>query len=127
MHNIQRLVIKQREAANALKEKIIKGDINSKDNQAGRHQSATIRRLMNKENTQKPSQESIIAIKKEIELAKYRVMLLNQEKTRKVGIIRYKSQTCKKIYDENSKKSKLNFNIFYYKCQLLICYEICAL
>lgn len=115
MHNIQRLMIKQREAANILKEKIIRGDINSNDNQMGRHQSATIRRLMNKENTQKPSRESIIAIKKEIELAKYRVMLLNQEKARKIAIIRNKSQTCKKLYDENTKKSKL----YLYKLQYI--------
>lgn len=113
MHSIQRIASKQREAASLLKEKVIHGEIGGNDNRLGRHQSATIRRLMNREITEKPSRESILTKKKEIELIKFKVLLLNQEKARKIALIRNKTQTSKNLYDENIIKSKFKI-IFYY-------------
>uniref|UniRef100_A0A2S2QRN7 UV radiation resistance-associated protein n=1 Tax=Sipha flava TaxID=143950 RepID=A0A2S2QRN7_9HEMI len=105
MHSIQRITSKQREKATLLKEKVIQGEISWKDNRTGRHQSATLRRLMNKEATQKPSQQSIMSRKKEIELIKFRVLLLCQEKSRKIALLRNKTQTSKEFYDENCTKN----------------------
>ncbi|KAF0756235.1 UV radiation resistance associated protein, partial [Aphis craccivora] len=108
MHNIQRITSKQREAATLLKEKVIQGEIGLNENRTGRHQSATIRRLMNKEIAQKPSRQSILCRRKEIELVKFRVLLLCQEKSRKIILLRNKTQTSKTFYDANfSKNSKL--------------------
>lgn len=112
MHSIQRITSKQRESATLLKEKIIQGDISLNESRIGRHQSATIRRLMNKEITQKPSRQSILSRRKEIELAKFKVLLLNQEKSRKIALIRNKTETSKTLYDENVSKSKFNNFIF---------------
>jgi hypothetical protein len=112
MHSIQRITSKQREKATLLKEKVIQGEISWKDNRTGRHQSATLRRLMNKEATQKPSQQSIMSRKKEIELIKFRVLLLCQEKSRKIALLRNKTQTSKEFYDENCTKSNMQFYLF---------------
>jgi len=110
MHSIQRITSKQREAATLLKEKVIQGEIGLNENRTGRHQSATIRRLMNKEITQKPSRQSILCRRKEIELVKCRVLLLCQEKSRKIILLRNKTQTSKTFYDANFIKSKFIFN-----------------
>jgi len=110
MHNIQRVTSKQREAATLLKEKVVQGEICLNENRTGRHQSATIRRLMNKEIGQKPSRQSIICRRKEIELVKFRVLLLCQEKSRKIVILRNKTLTSKTFYDANYIKSKFIFN-----------------
>ncbi|XP_022182663.1 UV radiation resistance associated protein [Myzus persicae] len=108
MHSIQRITSKQREAATLLKEKVVQGEIGLNENRTGRHQSATIRRLMNKEISQKPSRQSILCRRKEIELVKFRVLLLCQEKSRKIVILRNKTQTSKTFYDANCiKNSKL--------------------
>lgn len=109
MHNIQRITIKQREAATLLKENLVQGEIGLNENRT-KHQSATIRRLMNKEIGQKPSRQSILCRKKEIELVKFRVLLLCQEKSRKIVILRNKTQTSKTFYDANCIKSKFIFN-----------------
>lgn len=61
---------------------------------------------MSPENIQKPSRQSILSKKKQIELVKFRVLLLNQEKVRKVGVIRHKTLTSKTLYEENALKSK---------------------
>lgn len=113
MHSIQRITSKQREEATILKEKVIQGEIGWRDNRSGRHQSATLRRLMNKEITQKPSQQCILSRRKEIELVKFRVLLLCQEKSRKIALLRNKSQTSKILYDENSVKSKKHFYFYF--------------
>lgn len=104
MHFIQRITIKQQEAATLLKNKVIRGEINEKQN---KHQSATLRRLMNEEVTHKPSRQIILSKKKEIELMRFRVILLYQEKSRKIVLLRNKTQNRKTLYDENCLKSKL--------------------
>jgi len=104
MHGIQRITIKQKEAANILKQKVIQGEINW-NNTNEKHQSATIRRLMNKEIAQKPSRQSILLKRKEIERVKFNVLLLSQEKTRKILLLRNKSQTSKSLYEDNYRKS----------------------
>lgn len=107
MHNIQRMILKQREDATVLKQRIMQGEIGMNESRVGRLQSATLRRLMNKEITQKPDQQAILSKKKEIELAKFKVLLLSQEKSRKIALVRSKTQTSKTLYDENVMKSKL--------------------
>jgi len=108
MHSIQRITIKQREAANLLKQKVILGEINWNKNQ--NHQSATIRRLMNKEVIQKPSRQCILSKRKEIETVKFNVLLLSQEKSRKISLIRNKTQTTKSLYEENYTISMLSID-----------------
>lgn len=107
IHNIQLSTNTQRHAATVLKDKISQGEISW--NQSNKFHSATLRRLMNQKNIQKPSQECILSKKKEIELVKFRVMLLNQEKARKIANIRHKTERSKSLYDENVLKSKFNF------------------
>lgn len=111
MHNIQRITNKQRDAAALLKERIIQGEIGWNDDRSKKLQSATLRRLMGQDMNQKPLRQNIIAKKKEIELIKFKVMLLNQEKSRKVALLRHKTETSKTMYDENSLRSKLNVGI----------------
>lgn len=106
MHNIQRMTYKQREDASLLKDQVFQGKINIGDNRSGRLQSATLRRLMNKEITQKPSRQTILSRRKEIELVKFRVLLLCQEKSRKTLLLRNKTQASKTLYHENFIKSK---------------------
>lgn len=106
MHSVQRMTCKQRDDASLLKEKVFQGKISINENRMGRLQSATLRRLMNKETTQKPSRQTILSRRKEIELVKSRVLLLGQEKSRKISLVRNKTQTSKTLYQENSVKSK---------------------
>jgi len=111
MHSVQRITIKQREAANLLKQKVILGEINwNKNHWNENHQSATIRRLMNKEVVQKPSRQCILSKRKEIETAKFNVILLSQEKSRKVSLIRNKTRTTKLLYEENYITSMLSID-----------------
>lgn len=105
MHNIQRMTYKQREDATLLKQRVFQGEIGMNENRMGRLQSATLRRLMNKEITQKPSRQTILSRRKEIELVKFRVLLLYQEKSRKISLLRSKTQCSKTLYDENLTKS----------------------
>lgn len=114
MHCIQRVIGKQRDAATVLKNKLFQGEVVWNNDRMGKLQSATLRRLMNKEVTQKPTRQSILSKRKEIELVKFKVMLLCQEKTRKIAILRNKTRTSKTLYDENCLKSELNHLIFNY-------------
>lgn len=106
MHNIQRATFKKREIATVLKDKVNIGEVFWNQNRLGRHESATLRRLMNKETAQKPTRESILSKRKEIELVKFRVLLLCQEKSRKIALLRHKTETSKTLYDKNSVKSE---------------------
>lgn len=106
MHSIQRLTSQQKTAASLLKDKISQGEIVWNENAAGKHQSATIRKLMSKEISSKPTRQSILSKKKEIELVKCRVLLLSQEKFRKISILRNKTELSKTLYEQNSVKSK---------------------
>lgn len=106
MHSVQRITSKQKKAASLLKDKVSQGEIAWNDNSTGRHQSATIRKLMSKEISPKPSRQSILSKIKEIELVKFRVLLLCQEKSRKIAILRNKTQLSKALYEQNSVKSK---------------------
>jgi len=99
LHSIQRITVKQREAANLLKQKIVQGEINW--NKTHKHQSATIRRLMNKEVTQKSSRQCILSKRKDIEKVKFNVLLLSQEKSRKIVFLRNKTQIMKSFFEEN--------------------------
>ncbi|XP_050531128.1 UV radiation resistance-associated protein [Daktulosphaira vitifoliae] len=107
MHSIQRETKKQRDAASLLKDKAIQGDINWHDSKTGRLQSATLRRIMGQDVGQKPSWQNILSKKKEIELVKFRVLLLNQEKTRKIALLRHKTQFSKQLYDDNFDKKNM--------------------
>lgn len=107
MHSVQRITLKQREMANLLKQKIIQGEINW-NNKTQKHQSATIRRLMNKEVTQKPSRQCILSKKKDIEKVKFNVLLLSQEKSRKIVFLRNKTQVMKLLFEENFVRSMMN-------------------
>lgn len=106
MHGIQRITSKQREEASLLKDKVSQGAITLNGNSVGKHQSATIRKLMNKEISLKPSRQSVLSKRKEIELVKCRVLLLCQEKSRKIAILRNKTQLSKTLYEQNSVTSK---------------------
>jgi len=106
IHNIQRITNKQRGAAILLKDKVIQGEIGWNGDFMKKHQSATLRRLMSKEESHKPSRQIILSKRKEIELVKFRVLLLNQEKSRKIALLRHKTQTNKTLYSENSIKKK---------------------
>lgn len=111
MHSIQRMTCKQRDDASILKEKVFHGKISMNENRTGRLHSATLRRLMNKETTQKPSRQTILSKRKEIELVKFRVLLLGQEKSRKIALVRNKTQTSKTLYQENLEKSKFQLKL----------------
>lgn len=104
MHIIQRLTIKQQQAAKLLKNNVFHGEINENRKL---HESTTLRRLMNKKTSHKPSRHIILSKKKEIELVKFRVLLLSQEKTRRVIILRNKTKISIKLYDDNCIKSKI--------------------
>ncbi|XP_050438446.1 UV radiation resistance-associated protein [Adelges cooleyi] len=112
MHSIQRKTVEKKEAASILKDKAIQGEINWNKNRTARHQSATLRRIMAKDVGQKPSRENILSRKKEIELVKFRVLLLNQEKTRKISLLRHKTEASKLLYNENCIKSNKLKEIF---------------
>jgi len=116
IHNIQRITNKQRGAAILLKDKVIQGEIGWNGDFMKKHQSATLRRLMSKEESHKPSRQIILSKRKEIELVKFRVLLLNQEKFRKIALLRHKTQTNKTLYSENSIKSKFHYYIFLNNC-----------
>lgn len=105
------MTCKQREDASLLKEKVFHGKTSMSDNRTGRLQSATLRRLMNKETTEKPSRQTILSRRKEIELVKFRVLLLGQEKSRKISLVRNKTQTSKTLYQENLVKSKFQMKL----------------
>lgn len=100
---------KQRQAAAVLKEKISQGEISSNDNNSNKFHSATLRRLMHQENIQKPSREAVLAKKKEIEVLKFRVMLLSQEKARSLASIRQKTEILKTLQDENVLIGRFSF------------------
>lgn len=124
MHEIQRKTSEKRNAATLLKETTMQGEINKNDNRAGRPQSATLRRLLNKEITQKPPRQNIFSRKKEIELVKFRVLLLCQEKSRKIALLRHKTQSNKTLYDENDTKSKICSYFNYYISWVFFQYHI---
>lgn len=116
MHIIQRLTIKQQQSATLLKNNVFHGEINENRKL---HQSNTLRRLMNKKSTLKPSRQIILSKKKEIELVKFRVLLLSQEKTRRVIILRNKTKISIELYDDNCIKSKIDFYILILKINLI--------
>ncbi|GLG95922.1 UV radiation resistance associated protein, partial [Gryllus bimaculatus] len=81
LHTIQQAIKKQRSAAQVLREKISVGRYTPPESR----ESATLRRLLNKSRPQAPQRQEVQKIKREIEMTKFRVEMLAQERSRKIA------------------------------------------
>lgn len=84
LHTVQQAIKQQTQAAASLRERISAGSLNTAPEQ---RESAMLRRLLNRSRP-KPQRQEIMRIKKEIELVKFRIQLLTQEKNRRLMELR---------------------------------------
>jgi hypothetical protein len=105
---MQHAIKKQASAAVSLRERISAGNNSQERNESGR-ESKTLRRLLGM-NKNKPSPRELLAVKREIELVRFKVQLLAQEKDRGQGGLRKLSSLKDALIERNQEKS----NYFYY-------------
>nr|XP_018913944.1 PREDICTED: UV radiation resistance-associated gene protein [Bemisia tabaci] len=103
IHEVQQEIKKQTEVAENLRKQILMGGPQLSGTEV-REPSRTLRKLLNQSEPQRPQQHEILAVKKDIELVKFRVQLLSQEKSRKLAELRRLSQRKNTLYESNQDK-----------------------
>lgn len=109
LHSVQRTIKELSEEACTLHDKILSGDYIINNKEIIRESSPFLRKLLNQSKPDKRSNQETIEIKKNIEITKFRVQLLQEEKSR----ILTKLQTLVE------KKMRLNENNQENGCKLL--------
>lgn len=107
IHEVQQEIKKQTEVAENLRKQILMGGPQLSGTEV-REPSRTLRKLLNQSEPQRPQQHEILAVKKDIELVKFRVQLLSQEKSRKLAELRRLSQRKNTLYESNQDKGTVS-------------------
>ncbi|KAK9511035.1 hypothetical protein O3M35_005684 [Rhynocoris fuscipes] len=109
LHSLQQTVRNRTAASVLLKEQIMSGSFDG-ERMAGNssnkgRESLALRRLMSKPTQSRPQPQQILAVKKEIELLKFRLELLTQEKDRCELTVRQLINKKQDLSNENQVKS----------------------
>ncbi|XP_011298562.1 UV radiation resistance-associated gene protein [Fopius arisanus] len=97
------LLKQQNEATEALRERIASGD----GVQSPKFRQTTLNRLLQPKRISKEKKAEILMIKKELEVAKFRMKLLEQERFRKMGELRALNQLHLSVMEENQDHGSL--------------------
>jgi hypothetical protein len=97
LHTIQQVIKKQMLAAQNLREKISVGGFTGNESQ----ENAVLRRLLNKSRPRAPERLELLRVRKDMELARFRVSMLSYEKSRKQAEMRQLEKTKSTLVETN--------------------------
>lgn len=87
----------QTESVQALRERIASGD----EVRSPKYKQTSLNRLLQPKKISREKKAEILRIRKELEVAKFRTKLLEQERVRKMGELRTLNQLRESIMEEN--------------------------
>jgi hypothetical protein len=104
LHTIQQAIKKQKLAAQNLREKISVGGYTAN----GSQENTVLRRLLNKTHPKVPERQELLRVKKEVELVRFRVSMLNHEKSRKQAELQQLEKTKSALVETNQDRGSIS-------------------
>lgn len=100
LHTIQQAIKKQMQAAQNLRDKISAGGFTANESR----ENAVLRRLLNKSRPKAPERQELLRVRKQVELFRFRVTTLSQEKSRKQSELQQLLKTKVNLLEANQEK-----------------------
>jgi hypothetical protein len=104
LHTIQQVIKKQMLAAQNLREKISVGGYTGSETR----ENAVLRCLLNKSRPKAPERQELLRVRKDMELARFRVSMLSYEKSRKQAEMRQLEKIKSTLFETNQDRGTPN-------------------